>query len=162
MLRHKDEELHHRKGPNPAPNHSQRDDCMVDYRNKKRERRPPHPHGERKHSPHRERTISSFVVFDKEKLICLAKFYPYDFLGIDILALGFQLQNYIFDIRSNDLFLEIQGVGEFAEKLVKTWKHKIYPLVYLLVKLVLTHSVATATVKRSFSTMKYIKNALGN
>ena len=162
MLRHKDEELHHRKGPSPAPNHSQRDDCMVDDRNKKRERRPPHPHGERKHSLHRERTVSSFVVFDKKKLICLVKFYLSDFLGTNILTLGFQLQNYIFDIRSNDLFLKIQGVGEFAEKLVKTWKHKIYPVVYLLVKLVLTISVATATVKRSFSTMKYIKNELRN
>ena len=30
---------------------------------------------------------NSFVTFDKEKLIRLAKFYPSDFLGIDILAL---------------------------------------------------------------------------
>ncbi|XP_030947800.1 uncharacterized protein LOC115971857 [Quercus lobata] len=29
----------------------------------------------------------SFVAFDKEKLIRLAKFYPFDFLGTDILAL---------------------------------------------------------------------------
>ena len=38
---------------------------------------------------------NSFVAFDKEKLIYLANFYPSDFLGIDILALGSQLQNYI-------------------------------------------------------------------
>ena len=30
---------------------------------------------------------NSFVAFDKEKLIRLAKFYPSDFLGTDILAL---------------------------------------------------------------------------
>ena len=30
---------------------------------------------------------NSFVVFDKEKLIRLAKFYPSDFLGTDILTL---------------------------------------------------------------------------
>ena len=30
---------------------------------------------------------NSFVAFDKEKLIRLAKFYPSNFLGIDILAL---------------------------------------------------------------------------
>ena len=30
---------------------------------------------------------NSFVAFDKEKLICLTKFYPSNFLGIDILAL---------------------------------------------------------------------------
>ena len=103
-----------------------------------------------------------FVAFDKEKLICLAKFYPSDFLGTDILALDFQLQNYIFDMRSNDFFLELQGVSELVEKLVSTRKHETYPLVYLLVKLALTLSVATATVERSFSAMKYIKNELCN
>ena len=33
----------------------------------------------------------SFVAFDKEKLICLAKFNPSDFLGTNILALDSQL-----------------------------------------------------------------------
>ena len=75
---------------------------------------------------------NSFVAFDKEKLIRLAKFYSSDFLGTDILALDSQLQNYIFDMRSNDFFLELQGVSELAEKLVSTRKHKTYPLVYLL------------------------------
>ncbi|XP_050255064.1 uncharacterized protein LOC126700944 [Quercus robur] len=50
---------------------------------------------------------NSFVAFDKEKLIRLAKFYPSDFLGTDILALDSQLQNYIFDMRNNDFFLEL-------------------------------------------------------
>ena len=95
-------------------------------------------------------------------MICLVKFYPSDFLRTDILALGSQLQNYIFDMHSNNLFSELQGVDELAEKLVKTWKHKTYPLVNLLVKLVLTLLVATGTVERSFSIMKYIKNELRN
>ena len=59
---------------------------------------------------------------------------------------------------NNDLFLEFQGVSELAEKLVNTGKHKTYPLVYLLVKLVLTFLVATATIERSFLAMKYIKH----
>ncbi|XP_075675139.1 uncharacterized protein LOC142644398 [Castanea sativa] len=105
---------------------------------------------------------NSFVAFDKEKLIRLAKFYPFDFLGTNILALDSQLQNYIFDMRSNDFFLELQGVRELAEKLVNTRKHETYPLVYLLVKLTLTLPVATATVERSFLAMKYIKNELRN
>ena len=105
---------------------------------------------------------NSFVVFDKEKLIHLAKFYPFNFLRTDILALNSQLQNYIFDMHSNDLFLELQGVGELVEKLVRIEKHETYPLVYLLVKLVLTLPVATTTVERSFSAMKYIKNELRN
>ena len=100
--------------------------------------------------------------FDKKKLIRLAKFYPSNFLETDILALGSQLQNYIFDMRCNDLFLEFQEVGELAEKLVKTGKHETYSLVYLLVKLILTILVATAIMERSFSTMKYIKNELRN
>ncbi|KAL4618789.1 hypothetical protein ACB092_06G035300 [Castanea dentata] len=105
---------------------------------------------------------NSFVAFDKEKLIRLAKFYPSDFLGTDILALDSQLQNYIFDMRSNDFFLELQGVRELAEKLVSTRKHKTYPLVYFLVKLALTLPVAITTVERSFSAMKYIKNEMRN
>ena len=45
---------------------------------------------------------------------------------------------------------------------MSTRKHETYHLVYLLVKLVLTLPVATATVERSFSVMKYIKNELCN
>ncbi|XP_050280862.1 uncharacterized protein LOC126721833 [Quercus robur] len=105
---------------------------------------------------------NSFVAFDKEKLLRLAKFYPSDFLRTNILALDSQLQNYIFDMHSNDFFLELQGISELAEKLVSTRKHETYPLVYLLVKLALTLPVATATVERSFSAMKYIKNELRN
>ena len=65
-------------------------------------------------------------------------------------------------MRNNDLFLELQGVGELAEKLMKIGKHDTYPLVYLLVKLVLTFYVATAIIERSFSAMKYINNELRN
>ena len=45
---------------------------------------------------------------------------------------------------------------------MSTRKHETYLLVYLLVKLALTFPVATATVERSFSAMKYIKNELRN
>ena len=41
-------------------------------------------------------------------------------------------------------------------------KYETYPLVYLLVKLILTLLVAIATLERSFSTVKYIKNELCN
>ena len=105
---------------------------------------------------------NSFVAFDKKKLIRLAKFYLSDFLRTNILTLDSQLQNYIFDMRSNDFFLKLQEVSKLAEKLVSTRKHETYPLVYLPVKLALTLPVATATIERSFSTMKYIKNELCN
>ena len=79
----------------------------------------------------------SFLAFDIQKLTCLAKFYPSDFFETNILALDNQLQTYIVDMHSNDEFLELKGIGDLARKMVETNKDVIYPLVYLLVKLVL-------------------------
>ena len=45
---------------------------------------------------------------------------------------------------------------------MNTGKHETYPLVYLLVKLVLTLPVTTAIVERSFSILKHIKNEFCN
>ncbi|GMP95388.1 hypothetical protein CsSME_00044462 [Camellia sinensis var. sinensis] len=104
----------------------------------------------------------SFFAFDKNKLIRLVEFYPYDFSATDLMVLDIQLQNYIVDMRLSEDFLELKGVGDLAIKLVETDKHVIYPLVYLLVKLALTLPVVTATVERSFSAMKYIKSNLRN
>lgn len=57
-------------------------------------------------------------------------------------------------------FSNLQRLGDHSETLVKTNLHKIWRLVYLLVKFSLILSVATATVERAFSSMKYIKNDL--
>ena len=46
--------------------------------------------------------------------------------------------------------------------MVETKKDKVYPLVYLLVTLALVLSVSTATVERTFSVMKFVKNELRN
>ena len=43
LLHCKDKELHHWRGPSPAPSHSQGDECVVDDRNRKRDKRSPHP-----------------------------------------------------------------------------------------------------------------------
>ena len=53
-------------------------------------------------------------------------------------------------------------IDDLAAKLVETNKHVIYRFVYLLVTLVLTLPVATATVERCFSAMKYVKSNLRN
>ena len=103
-----------------------------------------------------------FFAFDKQRLIQLAEFYPSDFSAIDLMALDNQLQNYIVDMRSNNEFFELKGIGDLAKKLVETKKNTVYPLVYLLVKLALLLPVATATVERAFSAMKFIKNRLRN
>ena len=58
MLRRKDKELHHWKGPSPARSHSRVDERMLDARNRNRDRKSPPPHGEREQSPYSERTVS--------------------------------------------------------------------------------------------------------
>ncbi|KAL7253587.1 hypothetical protein ACSBR1_008010 [Camellia fascicularis] len=78
------------------------------------------------------------------------------------MALDNQLQNYIVDMRFSNEFSEFKGIGDLTRKLVETKKDIVYLLVYLLVKLALILPVATATVERAFSAMKFIKNRLRN
>jgi hypothetical protein len=47
-------------------------------------------------------------------------------------------------------------------KLVEINMHNIYDLIYLLLKLVLILSVATASVEGVFSTMNFVKNKIKN
>ena len=105
---------------------------------------------------------NAFSTFDKEKLIRLAQFYPQDFTAVSLLALEDELDTYIFDMRSNDLFKELKGISELGEKMFETQKNQVYPLVYLLITLALILPVATAAVERAFSAMKIIKSDLRN
>nr|XP_016500461.1 PREDICTED: uncharacterized protein LOC107818902 [Nicotiana tabacum] len=57
-------------------------------------------------------------------------------------------------------FSNLIRLGDLSETLVKTNLHMTWRLVYLLVKLSLILHVATTTVKRAFSSMKYVKNDL--
>ena len=72
------------------------------------------------------------------------------------------MKNTIGSMRSDTRFVGLKGIGELAVKLVETDNHVIYRLVYLLLTLVLTLPIATASVERSFSAMKYIKSNLRN
>jgi membrane-anchored glycerophosphoryl diester phosphodiesterase (GDPDase) len=98
----------------------------------------------------------------KEKLICLANFYPSEFSTVELMKLDSQLETFIIDLRSDDQFSKLNGIVDLSEMLVKTKKHIVYPMIYLLLKLVLILPVATATVERPFSAMKYVKNGLRN
>ncbi|KAH9805856.1 TTF-type domain-containing protein [Citrus sinensis] len=102
----------------------------------------------------------SFAAFNKEKLLRLAQFYPKDFSPIDLMALDTQLDVYIMDMQSSVEFSGLNGIGDLAQKMVETNKHKVFSLVYLLVTLALVLPVATATVERVFSAMNYVKNRL--
>ncbi|KAH9751300.1 TTF-type domain-containing protein [Citrus sinensis] len=104
----------------------------------------------------------AFTAFDKDKLVRLAQFYPKDFSPIKLMALKTQLQIYIMDMRSSTEFVELKGISDLAKRMVETKKDKVYPLVYLLVTLALILPVSTATVERTFSAMKFVKNELRN
>ncbi|XP_058726984.1 uncharacterized protein LOC131598392 [Vicia villosa] len=104
----------------------------------------------------------SFFTFDKEKLIHLAKFYPSEFSHVELIVLDSQLETFIIDLRSDDKFSKLNGITELSEMLVKTKKHIVYPMIFLLVRLALILPVATATVERSFSAMNFVKNGLRN
>ena len=104
----------------------------------------------------------SFAAFDKQKLIRLAQFYPYEFSRVQIAILEDQLETYIFDMRSDNRFPNFQGIGDLSKTLVETRKNVLYPLVFLLVKLALILPVATASVERVFSAMNLVKTRLRN
>ncbi|KAK9740497.1 hypothetical protein RND81_03G040000 [Saponaria officinalis] len=102
---------------------------------------------------------SSYKRRDLEEM---ASFYPYDFDDVLVRVLSGELKNYIVDVRSHIAFVGLKGLGDLARVMVKTKKNVIYPHVYLLLKLALILPVATASVERAFSAMKYIKTKLRN
>ncbi|XP_016437951.2 uncharacterized protein LOC107763954 [Nicotiana tabacum] len=107
--------------------------------------------------------IDSFSSFDIRKIMKMAELYPDDFDEFQMSALENQLASYIIDVRDFDeRFSNLNGLSDLSKRLVKTKKHSVYPLVFLLVKLALLLPVATATVERAFSAMKFIKNDLRN
>ncbi|XP_071722638.1 uncharacterized protein [Rutidosis leptorrhynchoides] len=105
---------------------------------------------------------NSFSAFEKDKLIQFAKFYPCEFSRTDLIIFDNQLETYIIDMRDNDEFSSLKGISDLSEKLVETGRSIVYPLVYQLVKLALILPVATATVERTSSAIKIVKNQLHN
>ncbi|XP_047942832.1 zinc finger MYM-type protein 1-like [Salvia hispanica] len=104
----------------------------------------------------------SFSAFDLEKLLRLASYYPSEFSGVALKELENQLESFIYDVRIDENFSQVFGIGGLAKKMVSTRKLENFPLVYLLVKLSLISPVATASVERAFSAMKIIKSTLRN
>ncbi|XP_009599066.1 uncharacterized protein [Nicotiana tomentosiformis] len=107
--------------------------------------------------------IDSFSSFDINKIIKMAKLYPDDFDKVSMGALENQLAAYIIDVRDIDeRFSNLNGFCDLSRKLVQTKKNLNFPLVFCLVKFALLLPVATASVERAFSTMKFIKNDMRN
>ncbi|XP_049393133.1 receptor-like protein 9DC1 [Solanum stenotomum] len=107
--------------------------------------------------------IDSFFSFNIRKIMRMAKLYPDDFDEFSMNALENQLATYIIDVRDMDeRFSNLNGLCDLSRKLVETKKNLNFPLVFCLVKFALLLPVATASVERAFSTMKFIKIALRN
>ncbi|KAI5677467.1 hypothetical protein M9H77_08417 [Catharanthus roseus] len=106
----------------------------------------------------------SFVHFDRGQLLRLSEFYPDDFSISDKFELKAQLDTYISYMRSSDgaAFSGLTDIGDLAKKMVETNIHQFFTLVYRLIELALVLPVASATVERSFSAMRTIKNDLRN
>ncbi|XP_047251340.1 uncharacterized protein LOC124886564 [Capsicum annuum] len=90
-------------------------------------------------------TVDSFSSFDIQKIMRMTELYPDDFDELNMCVLKNHLANYIIDVRDIDK---------------RKKKHSCYPLVFRLVKFALLLPVATASVERAFSAMKFIKNEL--
>ncbi|KAI5676289.1 hypothetical protein M9H77_07239 [Catharanthus roseus] len=106
----------------------------------------------------------SFVNFDRNQLLRLSEFYSDDFSVFDKFELKAQLDTYTSYMRLSDgaAFSGFTDIGDLAKKMVETTSHKFFNLVYRLIELALVLPIATATVERSFSAMKVIKNDLRN
>ncbi|XP_072147483.1 uncharacterized protein [Setaria viridis] len=103
-----------------------------------------------------------YASFDAQKIRRLAEFYPKDFSNNDLLKLELQLDNYINDMRRDDSLKGLDNIVDLSVKLVQTWRHKVYDMVYLLLKLILLLPVATASVERVFSAMVKVKTKSRN
>lgn len=103
---------------------------------------------------------NSFANYDKERIMKLATLYPHEFSCSKLEDLSYELDNYILFVKEDNDFSNLKGLGDLSETLVETDLYKTWRLVFLLVKLSLILPVATATVERAFSSMKYIKNDL--
>ncbi|XP_016502921.2 uncharacterized protein LOC107821044 [Nicotiana tabacum] len=107
--------------------------------------------------------VDSFANFDKNKIMKLAKYYPSEFDENKLRELGFQLDTFIvYAQKCDSKFLNLKGIKDLARVMVETKVDQTWTHVYLLVKLTLIIPVATASVERAFSSMKYIKNNLRN
>ena len=81
---------------------------------------------------------------------------------MDCLSLEQQLGIFIDNVRHDQRFKNLKSLGDLSLLMVETQKHIAHPLVYRLLKLVLTLPVATASVERCFSAMKLVKTSLRN
>ena len=89
-------------------------------------------------------------------------FYPIDFTDDEKNDLKKELDLYKYDVVQYLGFKNLKNISELCRWMVRTRKSEYYPLIYRVVKLVLTLPVSTATTERAFSVMNVIKTDLRN
>ena len=65
-----------------------------------------------------------------------------------MVKLDLQLDNYIDDMRQNDIFKGIVNLAHLSVKLVQTNRHTLYNMVYTLFKLAWLLPIATTSIER--------------
>jgi hypothetical protein len=105
-------------------------------------------------------TYTLFSVEDICKLV--DNIYPEDFSYQEKNQLRFQLHHYEINVPSYPELKILSLISDLCQRLIETGKSIIYPLIYRLIRLVLTFLVSMATTKQAFSAMKIIKTRLRN
>ncbi|GAA0154157.1 hypothetical protein LIER_37814 [Lithospermum erythrorhizon] len=93
------------------------------------------------------------------KSICrlVETFYLEDFTDNEKDILKIKLRHYKEDITNHPEFKNISMISELCETLMRTGKSTIDPLIDILIWVVLTLPISTATVERLFFAMNHIK-----
>ena len=102
----------------------------------------------------------SFRVSDICSLV--DNFYPIHFIDDENNDLKNELDLYKYDVVQHSGFKNLKNISELCQWMVRTRKSEYYPLIYRVVKLVLTLPVSTATTERAISAMNVIKTDLRN
>ncbi|XP_038698612.1 uncharacterized protein LOC119996147 [Tripterygium wilfordii] len=118
------------------------------------------PQGRSRRRAHGDANLHHYRNDTFNMLIRLAQFYPKDFSDIELLSLADQLESFVIDVCSSIDFSKIKGISDLAQQMIDTKRHNLYTLVYRLLSLALILPIATATVERTFSAMKIVKNRL--
>ena len=104
----------------------------------------------------------NFRLWKPEEVYKLADIYHADIPSDQRPALKVEVGSFVEYIRTHPTLstLTMNGIGQLAIELNKNKAHLVFPLIYKLIKLVLTLPVSSATAERSFSAMIIIKKRL--
>ncbi|XP_042038200.1 uncharacterized protein LOC121784086 [Salvia splendens] len=105
---------------------------------------------------------NDFAAFNVHKLVHLVTLYSKDFTSTQHTELFKQLETFVDVVRRDARLNGIEDLASLSQKIVETKKDKVFSLVYRLIELVLILPVATASVERVFSAMKFVKTDLRN